>query len=76
MTITEVLEKHTDKWMEIPGVIGTGEGKSDDKPCITILMANNYETIKKKIPKTVEGYKVVFQETGEVRALTPKKNNQ
>lgn len=72
MTIKEVLAKHTDKWMEIPGVIGTGEGMSEAKPCITIFMASNVETIKKKIPKKVEGYKVVFEETGEIEARSPK----
>lgn len=73
MTIKEVLEKHTDDWMEIPGVIGTGEGKSVGKPCIVIFMQSNSESIKKKIPKKVDGFKVIFQETGEVKAVLPKK---
>jgi hypothetical protein len=72
MTITEVLQKHTQKWMEIPGVIGTGEGKSDDKPCILVLIKHKSEVIKKKIPKSVDGYKVILEVTGEIKAIQKK----
>ncbi|MDP4221506.1 MAG: hypothetical protein Q8916_01755 [Bacteroidota bacterium] len=68
MTITEVLKKYTDKWMEIPGVTGTGEGKSHGKPCIMVFIERRTATIEKKIPKTVEGYKVVLEESGKIEA--------
>jgi hypothetical protein len=68
MTITETLKKYTDKWMTIPGVTGTGEGQSDHKPCIMIFTNGNEAFIKTKIPNTVNGYKVVFHETGEIHA--------
>ena len=68
MTIAKVLEKYTEKWMDIPGVTGTGEGKSDGKPCIMIFVEHKSEEIKKKIPKEAEGYKVVLEETGVIRA--------
>lgn len=68
MTITETLDTYTEKWLKIPGVVGTGEGKSGGKPCIMIMTSGNLKQIKKKIPKTVEGYKVVFEETGEIKA--------
>ena len=67
MTITEVLQKNTDKWMKISGVIGTGEGKSEGKPCIMIFTNVNSKRIRKKIPKTVDGYKVIFEETGDIK---------
>jgi len=68
MTITEVLAKHTDQWMKIPGVVGTGEGKSGGRPCIMVLIEKPSEKIRKKIPKSVEGYKVVIQNAGKVEA--------
>lgn len=68
MPITKVLAKYTDKWMAIPGVTGTGEGRSDGKPCIVIFTLGDPAPIKKKIPETVEGYKVTFEVTGEIEA--------
>ena len=68
MPISEVLDKYTEKWLKIPGIVGTGEGKSEGKPCIMIMTNGNSKQIKKKIPKTIEGYKVVFEETGEIKA--------
>ncbi|MFI5264898.1 MAG: hypothetical protein ACHQM6_10325 [Candidatus Kapaibacterium sp.] len=68
MPISEVLDNYTEKWLQIPGVVGTGEGQSGGKPCILVFTNGNSKVIKKKIPKTVEGYKVVFQETGKIKA--------
>lgn len=68
MTITEVLKKHTDDWMKIPGVIGTGEGRKDDKPAVTIFVEKLTKAIQHDIPKSIDGYAVVFQETGVIKA--------
>jgi hypothetical protein len=68
MSISEVLDKYTEKWLKIPGVVGTGEGKAENKPCIMVFTNGNAKQIKKKIPKTVEGYKVVFEETGVIKS--------
>jgi len=68
MTITDVLKKYTDVWMKIPGVVGAGEGKSEGKPCIMVFTNGNSRLIKKKIPKTIDGHKVIFEETGEIKA--------
>jgi hypothetical protein len=68
-TIQQVQQEHTDEWMAIPGVVGTAISQCDGKPCILVLTAANPEHIKKRIPATVEGYPVVVQYTGEIRAL-------
>ncbi len=68
-TIEQVQQKHTDAWMDIPGVVGTAIGQSKSKPCILILTASNTEQIRKQVPATVEGYPVVVQYVGEIRAL-------
>ncbi len=69
MTITQVLEKYTDEWMKIPGVIGTGQSETDGKPSITVFVDTKTDVIEKKIPETVEGFKVVIEVTGEIKAL-------
>jgi hypothetical protein len=67
--IEQVQQEHTDAWMAIPGVIGTGIGRSDDKPCILVFTASNTEQVRRAIPATVEGYPVVVRHSGEIRAL-------
>jgi len=68
-TIEQVQESHTEEWMAIPGVVGTGIGESHGKPCILVFTASNTEEVRKRIPATVDGYPVVVQYTGEIRAL-------
>jgi len=68
-TIQEVQEHHTDVWMAIPGVVGTAIGTHKDKPCIVILTAVETKRISKQIPSAIEGYPVVIQYTGQIRAL-------
>lgn len=68
-TIEQVQQENTDAWMAIPGVIGTGMGQHKGKPCILIFTASNTEQVRRRIPSTVEGYPVVIQHTGEIRAL-------
>ncbi|TKJ36255.1 MAG: hypothetical protein CEE38_12635 [Planctomycetes bacterium B3_Pla] len=68
-TIEQVQEDHTDEWMAIPGVEGTGIGLCDDKPCIKIFSSIKPEQLRAKIPSNVEGYAVIIEETGAFRAL-------
>ena len=68
-TIEQVLSEHTDRWMAVPGVVGTAIGQRKSKPCILILAASNAEQVRRTIPATVEGYPVVIEYTGEIRAL-------
>ncbi len=71
-TIETVLNNHTDHLMSIPGVIGTAIGESEGKPCIKVFVVKKTEELQRKIPKELEGYKVVIDETGEFRPLEPK----
>lgn len=67
-TIEQVLDANTEAWMKIPGVVGTGIGESGGKPCIKILASKMTEEIKTRIPKTVEGYAIEIDVTGEFQA--------
>ena len=68
-TIEEVLKEHTDEWMSIPGVVGTAIGEYKGKPCIKVLVVKKTKELTEKIPSRVEGFPVVIEETGEIRAL-------
>ncbi len=71
-TIKEVLKEHTEELMSIPGVVGIGQGLCNGKPCIKVLVIEKTPELAQKIPDIIEGYQVVIEETGEIRAL-PKK---
>ena len=68
-TIKEVLKENTNELMSLPGVIGTAEGLCDDKPCIKVFVMEKTPELDEKIPHTLEGYPVLIEETGEIRAL-------
>ncbi len=71
-TIDEVLKDHTVELMSLPGVIGTAQGLCDDNPCIKVYVIKKTPELDQKIPDNLEGYQVMIEETGEIRAL-PKK---
>ena len=67
--IEDVLKEYTDEWMAIPGVVGTAIGEFKGKPCIKVLIRKKTNELTKRIPARVEGFVVVIQETGKIRAL-------
>ena len=69
MTIEEVLKEHTDSLMSLPGVVGTAQGECSGQPCIRVYVVKKTDALLGKIPSTIEGYAVVVQETGEIKAL-------
>jgi len=68
LTIEEVLKKHTDSLMIIPGVVGTGHGFCDGKSCIKVFVVKKTSELEDKIPGRLEGYPVKVEETGVFRA--------
>jgi len=71
-TIVEVLKEHTEELMSIPGVVGIGKGLYNGKPCIKVLVIGPTLELAQKLPDNLEGYQVMIEDTGEIRAL-PKK---
>ena len=67
--IKTVLQEHTDELMALPGVVGTGLGQCQGKPCIKVFIAAKTPDLQEKIPATLDGYQVVVEETGMFRAL-------
>jgi len=74
--IEEVLKERTKELMRVPGVVGTGQGLCDDEPCIKIFVVKETPELDQKIPRMLEGYPVVIEETGEIRALPKRKTGK
>ena len=66
--IAEVLAAHTPIWMHMPGVTGAGETQKDGKPAIVIIVDTMTESLSSQLPRNVEGYPVVFKESGKIQA--------
>lgn len=67
VTLSEVVQKYTLAWMQIEGVIGTGEGEKNGKPCIHILVQKKTLSLMNTLPTNVDGYQVVLKEVGPSR---------
>ena len=68
-TIKQVQEAHTEHLMSLRGVVGTAIGESEGKPCIKVFVTQKTAEIEKGVPKSLEGYPVVIEITGEFKAL-------
>jgi hypothetical protein len=67
-TIEQVLGENTGRWLKIDLVVGVAIGMLEDKPCIRILVGSDPDQVRKQIPENVEGYAVVIEETGTLKA--------
>ena len=47
----------------------TAIGASNGEPCIKVYVLEKTDELTEKIPSRVDGFPVVIQQTGEVRAL-------
>ncbi len=73
-TIEEALKEHTRGLMSVPGVAGTALGLCDGKPCIKVFAVKKTPELQRKIPRILEGYPVIVEETGEIRTLPGEKD--
>lgn len=69
--INAVLKDHDKELLAIPGVVGVYVGLlPDDKtPCLKVMVVKETEDLKRKIPKSIEGYPVLIEESGVIRPL-------
>jgi len=67
--IKDVLKRHADDLMAVPGVVGVAEGKSQGRSCIKVFVVDRNSELLRRIPNTLEGYPLVVEESGELRAL-------
>ncbi|MDZ7369903.1 MAG: hypothetical protein ONB12_01885 [candidate division KSB1 bacterium] len=69
MTINEVVAKHRDFFMRIPGITGIGVGREGEKEVIVVLVIKSCRKLLRRIPEELEGFPVVVRESGAVQAL-------
>jgi hypothetical protein len=67
-SIEQVLGENTGRWLKMDLVVGVAIGMLDDKPCIRILVASDAEKVRKQVPENVEGYPVIVEVTGSIKA--------
>jgi hypothetical protein len=70
-SIEDVLREHAGRLLSQPGVVGTGIGECNGKPCIKVLVKKRTEDLMRRIPPALDGFPVVMEETGEIRPLRP-----
>jgi hypothetical protein len=66
--ILAVKEKHEPQLLAISGVVGVGITERNGKQSIVLFVEENTEQIKQAAPKSLEGYPVVIEAIGAVRA--------
>jgi hypothetical protein len=69
--INAVLRDHDDELLAIPGVVGVYVGLLADAKtsCLKVMVDRKTSELKGRIPRTLEGYTVVVEETGLIRPL-------
>lgn len=72
MSIDEVIKRYADKLMQLPNVNGVGEGRKGNKPIIIVSVTHKVPESdlqpQEIIPKSLEGYEIIVEETGFIEA--------
>jgi hypothetical protein len=68
MKIPEVLKERTGALMSIQGVVGTGQGLCDGRPCIKVYVVKKTPEVEQKIRSILEPYPFSIQESGRFRS--------
>lgn len=66
--LAEVLARHTPELLAIPGVNGTGEGAERGDRVFVVFVVSDTPELRTRLPRTIEGYRVVIRAAGTVRA--------
>lgn len=69
--INAVLRDHDKELLALPGVVGVYVAvlKDGKTPCLKVMLARKTAETERAIPKTLEGYPVVSEVTGEIRPM-------
>ena len=76
--INAVLRAHEDELMAIPGVVGVYVGLMDDGKtlCLRVMVVKKTRDLERQVPKSLEGYAVVIEETGVIRPFSGKESSR
>jgi hypothetical protein len=65
----DVVRRHANRLMALPGVVGIAEGMTDDHPCVLVLVARHTAAVAAAIPQLLEGLPTRIVEIGTPEAL-------
>jgi len=70
--VNAVLAAHDKELLAIPGVVGVYVATLKDgrTTCLKVMLARKNPETERKIPSVIEGYVLVIEITGEIRALS------
>ena len=66
--LSEVLAAHSAELMAQPDVVAVGEGECEGEPCIKVYVSKRAAVLDDSIPARLDGYRVVIELSGEIRA--------
>ena len=66
--VEEVLDRHREALMAVPGVVGTAIGLCEGTPCIRVLMTAASSAATDEIPRVLEGFPVHVESSGPFSA--------
>ncbi len=67
--IVKVVEEYAPRWLALPGIVGVGVGESGGQPCIKVFVSRRAPETLASIGHSVEGWPVVVEQSGDIRAL-------
>jgi hypothetical protein len=69
--INAVLAAHDKELLAIPDVVGVYVGTTEDGRtlCLKVMLARKNPESERKIPRMIDGYRVITEVTGSIRAL-------
>jgi hypothetical protein len=68
--IDDVIRVYSDSLMAIPGVVGLYHGEDEEgRTCLKVMVKERTPELERRLPKRIEGYPVVIEETGEIRPM-------
>jgi len=56
--------------MSLLGVVGTGIGDCEGKPCIKVYVKERTPDLERQVPKQLEGFEVDIEVTGPIETLS------
>jgi hypothetical protein len=74
--VNAVLKDHDKELMAIPGVVGVYVGRLGDRKttCLKVMVVRKSAELERRLPRSLEGYPVVVEESGVIRPLDGKEN--
>ncbi|MGE5765504.1 MAG: hypothetical protein ACM3ZF_17055 [Mycobacterium leprae] len=69
MGIDDVLARHRESLVAVPGVVGVGVTERGGQPAV-LVMLSRVTPESKALPEEIDGYPVLIEVTGEIAAFS------